>query len=1393
MPRAPPQVIPSVDASFLSQLTYLWLTPLMNVGYQRTIQASDLWKVHETQEAGRLSQQLDDAWNRRLLMATEWNAGLDSGSIKPGRLRDILWSIKALMSSGSYHENYASLESNWREVGGRKSPSLVWALNDVFGHMFWISGAFKVVGDTSQLIVPVLVKIIINFAKSRATAREDGTPLPGLGPGIGMAVGMLCLVILSSVTQHQFFYRSMTTGVLARAALTNSIYKRGVVLSGKDRVHFTNANLMTFISTDCSRIDAAAQWFHAGWTSPLQVIICLIILLVHLGPSALVGFALFLLVAPIQQRVMAHRLRIGKIAVKFTEKRAKLLAEALDAIRIVKYFSYEEPFLTRLNNTRSNEINGVRQMNHMHSANAAFAYSIPVLAATLAFVTYNNTTQNFDPAIIFASFSLFQLLRQPMMFFPRAMSVTTDARNALNRLEKFFHAEVMSAVPFLVDENQKLALQVSNASFEWEQPLAPTDVKKKADGGSSSSDRSGTATPEKPFKVQRIDLSIPRGTLVAIVGRVGSGKSSVLQGLLGEMRKLSGDITFGGRVAYCAQTAWIQNATLRENVLFGQPFDEQRYWRVLEMSCLIPDLQVLPAADMTEIGERGINLSGGQKQRVNIARALYQNADVLLLDDPLSAVDAHVGKSLFHNAILPLVEADKTVVLVTHARHFLSYCDHIYTMSDGRIEEHGSYQDLMSRAGAFARLDKEFGGKEQQEEDDQKVQTVAPIVLEQVKMKSQKSASGSGKLDGKLIRNESRRTGSVGWKVYRTYLKAGKAYTTMPFIVLSALLMQGSQIVSTYSLVWWQAKSVVSPLELSLLFKNLISSTFNRPMWFYQVLYAGLGLAQATGTFALGFGADFLSTYVSKNLHRDSVTHILYAQMSFFDTTPKGRIQSVFGKDIDNIDNSLPTSLKMFAITMANVVGAVVIITVLEWYIIIAAVFIAIFYNYFAGFYRASSREVKRLDAVLRSLLYAHFSESLNGLPTIRSYREVPRFVRDNMKYIDLQDRALLLTVANQRWLAVRLDALGAILVFCVATLAVVGVSGISPAQVGLVLSYCSTITQLCAIVTRQSAEVENYMNSVERVTQYSNGEHIEQEAPHHIPETQPAPDWPSKGAIELKDVGLRYRPDLPRVLQDVTASIKGGEKIGIVGRTGAGKSSLVLSLLRMVEFEGQITIDGVDISKIGLRDLRTKLAIIPQDPTLFSGTVRTTLDPFSQYDDARLWDALRRSFLVENSVEPSPSSSITDLSEKPNNTKITLDSIIDVDGANLSVGERSLMSLARALVRETRVVILDEATFVAKFYALCAADELLFSASVDLETDRKIQETIHSQFKDRTLLCIAHRLRTIIAYDRILVMDAGSVAEFDTPLALFKQETSIFRSLCEKSGITLRDIEMGA
>ncbi|KAF8183977.1 ABC protein [Pholiota molesta] len=1308
IPPAPPaslddaKEIPLTTASWLSVLTYFWISPMMTLGYQRTLQATDLWKLDESHSAEVLSTKFDNAWELRKAKAQAWNADLAKGLINPSTSRQFIWFLYSLMAGRNYSRRREELEKQWREHDGQKHPSIALALNDALGFFFWTGGAFKVFGDTCQLLGPVLVKAVINFAKRRATAKANHQPEENVGIGIAMAMGLFCLTTMASIGNHQFFWRSMLTGTLARGTLIKSIYKRGVNLTGKARTSITNSDITNHISTDVSRIDSCAQWFHAAWTAPIQISVCLTILLTQLGPSALAGFALFLILAPLQERAMAQQFQIRKKSMKYTDQRAKTLLEVLGSMRVVKYFSYETPFLDRIYDTRGHELNAIKNILWSQSANVAAAFSLPVLAATLAFVTYTHVVAGFDVAIIFSSLSLFQLLRQPMMFLPRALSATADARNALARLQGIFHAELRTDDALHIDEELKWALQVQDASFQR---------RRSSDVGRNSA---------VPFKVQGIDMNVQRGSLVAVVGRVGSGKSSLLMGLIGEMRKISGSISFGGRVAYCPQTAWIQNSSLRDNIIFGQPFEEGKYWRVIETACLLHDLELLPDGDLTEIGEKGVNLSGGQKQRINVARSLYYDADIVIMDDPLSAVDAHVGKSLFHDAIVgSLRNQGKTVIFVTHALHFLSYCDYIYTLRDGRIAEQGTFQHLIEANGEFARLDKEFGGGGTSEEPEPSNQNT--IITEDLKenlasTSRRQAATGTGKLEGKLIIKEHRSTGSISKHVYKAYFHAGKGWYTTPLLVLAIVLLQGSLITSSYTLVWWQA------------------NTFDRPFSFYQTLYAGMGIAQAVFTFSAGWATDIFSYLVSTHLHHAAVFNIFHAPMSFFDTTPMGRIIGIFGKDIDIV------------LTISNVLGSVILITVVEHYFIIVVVFVFFGYQYFASYYRASAREVKRLDSMLRSLLYSHLSESLTGLPTLRTYGEIPRFLKENAYYIDLENRALVLSVTNQRWLSIRLDFCGAILIFIVALFAICGVSGITPAQVGLILTYTTSLTQACGMLTRQTAEVEV---TVFLVVHYSQREFLEQEAPHEIPEMKPPPEWPAKGAIDLKDLTLCYRPGLPNVLHGISLSIRGGEKIGIVGRTGAGKSSITLALLRIVEYGGLITIDGVDISKIGLKDLRTKVAIIPQDVR----TVRTALDPFFVYDDARLWDALRRSYLVEEASQGEASSSE------------------ESDGLNLSVGERSLLSLARALVRDTRVVILDEAT-----------------ASVDLETDQRIQQTIQTEFKNRTLICIAHRLRTILSYDRILVLDSGNVLEFDAPLALYSNPGSLFRGLCEKSNITEKD-----
>ncbi|TFY56998.1 hypothetical protein EVG20_g8713 [Dentipellis fragilis] len=1329
------EILPEKAAGWFSMLTFSWLNPLMALGYARTLEASDLYKLDETRSAAIIAERITTSFEARRKAAEEYNLRLAAGEIKPPLKKRIAWTVKG---------KRAEREKHWREVDGKKVPSLTMAMNDSIKWWFWSGGVLKVIGDTAQVTSPLIVKALINFATDSYVAHQTGGKAPGIGKGIGLAFGLMGLQVIGSLCTHHFFYRSSSSGVLLRAGLITAIYNRSLRLTSRARAKLPNGKLVNHISTDVSRIDFCCGFFHMFWAAPIQMAICLIQLLVNLGPSALAGFAFFIIVTPLQGWIMKSLFSIRKKTMEWTDKRAKLLQELLGGMKIIKFFAWEKPFLKRISELRAREMTYVRSLLLIRSANTALAMSTPTLASVLAFLVYAASGHSLNPAVIFSSLSLFQLLRLPLMLLPMSFSTIADARNAIGRLHDVFTAELVTET-LVIDPTLENAIECKGASFNWDS--APPDEASKGKGkvkfgkgagGKKQGKKSKDAVePEKDkevkeenlFHMKNVDFTVPRGKLVAS-WEGGAGKTSLLQGLIGEMRRTEGTVKFGGSVAYSSQSAWIQNATIRENICFGRPFESDRYWKAVHDACLDADLDMLPNGDMTEVGEKGISLSGGQKQRINICRAVYANCDIQIFDDPLSALDAHVGESVFKNVLLGS-SAGKTRLLVTHALHFLPQVDYIYTLVDGHIAERGTYAELMANDGAFAAFINEFVSKDSKEEKEEEV-TEEEEAEEAKKLEKRKNAVAGAQ----LMQAEERNVGAVGAEVYTTYAKAGNGWLYVPMLMLSLTLYQAATVLSSYWLVWWQDRE------------------WPQPQGFYMAIYAVIGVGQALTAFLMGISLALIVFVASQRLHRDAITRVMHAPMSFFETTPLGRIMNRFSKDIDTIDNLLSDAFRMFLSTLSGIVGAVILVAiVLPWFLIAFAV-VSVLYVAAAAFYRASARELKRLDAILRSTLYSHFSESLSGLATIRAYGETERFFNENMSRVDVENRAYWLTVTNQRWLGIRLDFFGTLLTLAVSMLTVGTRFKISPAQTGVVLSYILSVQQAFGWMVRQMAEVENDMNSVERIVYYA--KYIEQEPPHEIPDQAPKAPWPQNGQVELKDIVLKYRPELPPVLKGVSMSVKGGEKIGIVGRTGAGKSSIMTALFRIVELtSGSVVIDGVDISKLGLEDVRRGLAIIPQDAVLFSGTLRSNLDPFGLHDDARLWDALRRSYLVEDtkplaaiadSLDPDddqlPSGAVT-----PNTPRFTLDSPIEDEGGNLSIGQRSLVSLARALVKDSRVLILDEAT-----------------ASVDYETDKKIQATIANEFRDRTILCIAHRLRTIISYDRICVLDAGQIAEFDAP-----------------------------
>ncbi|KAH0833242.1 ABC transporter [Lanmaoa asiatica] len=1246
------------------RLWFFWLSPLMSLGYTRPLVASDLYKLPDERSSARFANAILTSFERRRKAAAIYNERLENGQIGPGVIKCLWWSIRGVR---------AEREKAWRKRDGKRKASLALSMNDSVKWLFWSAGILKVIGDIAQITSPLVLKAIITFAMDSYVGHIVGTSTPPIGKGIGLCFVLLIMQLIASWCTQHFFYRTMACGVLLRGGLISAIYSKALSFSPRVRAQMTNGRLVNHISTDVSRIDFCAGYFHMSWTAPIQLAICLALLLINLGPSALAGFALMIVSIPINTVMVKYLFSTRVRGMIWTDKRSKLLQEILNGMRVIKCFSWEIPFLKRIAEYRQLEMVKIRTLLVLRAGLNASILTLPVLAAVISFIVYSLTDHPLDPANVFSSLALFRLIGLPLMILPTSLSSIADAATACKRLYDVFEAETSDRT-LVLNKDLHVAVRIDGADFTWDSPPSNSEDLKVTRNGmhnrmKEKSESTTRPTPQPDdetniFKLKGVNIEVPHGQLVAIVGAVGAGKTSLLQGIIGEMRRVTGAVEFGGSVAYCAQNAWIQNATIRENICFGRPFEEEKYWKAVRDSCLEPDLQMLPSYDLTEVGEKGISLSGGQKQRINICRAIYCDSDIMIFDDPFSALDAHVGEAVFSN-VLKSGTAGKTRILVTHALHFLPEVDYIYTLVDGKITEHGTFDALIASDGAFCKFIEEFGTKEDNRNKSAGEQT------EMVRNdKKEQRVSIKSK---PMMQEEERNTGSIPFKVYRQYLSAGKGIVLLPILFLSLAVWQGSVVMSSYWLVYWQEKE------------------WNYSQGFYIAVYAAFGVSQALFLFVIGITFAILTYYASRELFERAITRVLHAPMSFFETIVTLSSLLSHSTDIDTVDNALGDAMRTLSATLFTIMGAIVLVSVvLPWFLLVL-VFVLGFYFYIAFYYRKSARELK-VHAILRGSLYAHFTESLSGLTTITAYGETARFKKDNVELVDIENRAYWLTITNQRWLGIRLDLLGAILIFAVAILTVTSRYSISPGQTGVVLSYILVVQQSFGWMVRQFAEVENNMNSVERIVHYAN--EVEQEAPHQVKDSAAPPSWPFEGRIVIKDVFMKYRPELPPVLKGLSMDIAPGEKIGIVGRTGAGKSSIMTALYRLVELSsGSIQIDGVDISKVGLDQLRKGLAIIPQDAVI-SGTLRSNLDPFGLYDDAPLWDALKRAYLVDTSEKqrPLPQTTTQDDAEVVG-IRFDLDTPIEDGGSNLSVGQRSLVSLARALVHETKILILDEAT----------------------------------------------------------------------------------------------------
>ncbi|KAH7904260.1 P-loop containing nucleoside triphosphate hydrolase protein, partial [Hygrophoropsis aurantiaca] len=864
-----------------------------------------------------------------------------------------------------------------------------------------------------------------------------------------------------------------------------------------------------------------------------------------------------------------------------------------------------------------------------------------------------------------------------------------------------------------------------------------------------------------PVTLEDINLTVRKGELVGILGRVGAGKSSLLSAIIGDMRKTEGQVVLSGNVSYAAQNPWILSASVRDNILFSHEYDEVFYNLVIEACALKQDLALLPQGDLTEVGEKGITLSGGQRARVSLARAVYARADLILLDDVLAAVDSHVARHVFDNVIGPQgILSTKARVLVTNSIAYLKQFDQLAYLRRGIILESGSYTDLLanpesevrkliqghgttsgtSTPGRSSGVSTPITEGDAQSTLAESLDVVSEKVTRRESFRKAALAAQPGLRDVSTSgpTKEHSEQGRVKKEVYTQYLQAASSIGFTLFVI-TTLLQQAVSVLATFMLRLWGESNRVNG-------DNLTSSKY----------LIGYGLSNLS-TIVLGAASALLlwvycSLRSSKQLHDSMLDSVMRAPLSFFEMTPTGRILNLFSRDTYVVDQILARVIQNMIRTSATCAS---IILVIGWSFppfLFAVVPLAWFYSRVTSYYLATSRELKRLDAVSRSPIFAWFSESLSGLSTIRAYNQQSNFIANNARRIDRNQMCYLPSTAVNRWLAVRLEFVGAIIILFTAVLAVTAVvtSNVDAGLVGLVLSYALNTTGSLNWFVRSASEVEQNVVSVERILHYA--KELPSEAPHEIPDQKPSDQWPGEGAVEFRQYSTRYREELDLVLKDISIKIKPKEKIGICGRTGAGKSSA--TLFRIIEpVSGTIFIDNVDITKLGLHDLRSVISIVPQNPDLFEGTLRENIDPVGEHQDVDIWTALEHAHLKAY-VESLPGG---------------LDAPVQEAGSSLSAGQRQLLCFARALLRKSKVLVLDEAT-----------------SAVDLDTDKAIQEIIRgSLFNDVTILTIAHRLNTIIESDRVLVLNAGQISEFDSPENLLNDKTTIFYSMATEAGLT--------
>ncbi|KAJ3270254.1 Multidrug resistance-associated protein 1 [Terramyces sp. JEL0728] len=1256
-----------IDPNWFDYISASWLNPMMKLSYKNQLTDKDLYQLKAKDKADYIAGKFSGYWER--------------------------------------FERYTRDRDS--------KPNLYWHLTKAIFWPFVGSVISNFTATGLNVLQPLLLQQMILFM-------EGNTDKLLVHDGWIIASAIVGMQITKSLSFSYEYLTSRRHQQIIHSLLVTAIYQKSLRLSLASRVKFPAGKIINLVNQDVEAVKMAVAALENTLIIPPEIVFTMYFLYLLIGNALFVAFGVLGLIAIISAFISP---KIGRIYTKWIEagdKRLSIVREMLYAIKVVKFETLENFFMEKIGIVRKDQVNSLKKEFLYNAGLEVVVSSSVVIMIASSFALYSILGNEMHPSIIFPAILYFMRLEDPLSMISWFLSSCIAGYNSMARLSEFFLADEMQ-LDRSIAQSGSGKVHLRNATLKWE--LVEKD---------ESLDETSLLLPENSdidtnFKLTNINLDIKPGTIVGIIGAVGSGKSTLLSSIIGEVKLVKGTLSTSGKIAYCSQQPWILTGSVEKNILFNKEKDQNRLDLVVKMCGLEKDLALLQNGLHTQIGENGVNLSGGQKARISLARSIYADADIYLLDDPLAALDAHVGKEVFFNAILELLKS-KTVLLVTHQIQYMNQLDRIIVMDDGKIVEAGSFKELAKQDGKFTHLIESHAIEDLDDKRtiEQQIDTKNNVKTEEVQ---------------NFIAEEEMNEGRVAMSVYSSYFKAvGGILLPSAFIVLFLVVF---------------AIKIVNPLWLAAWTSNTDSASSTD----YLVGYATLSAFEILFSGLFQVITLFLSIQASCTIHDTALERVLNAPLSFFDRNPIGRILNRFSSDVEKLDRNVGFQLLYFSLKVIAIISSVILICTASKYIILMFILVAVCcYNWFLLF-RPSNLDFQRMLSVSNSPLDAHISESLLGIAVIRAYKQESTFMELQMK---LLDKVLSLSYLKQSlsiWFRFRVNMMAtattALVVYVASQSKLLAPEYV--AILSLALTYVTTLPWSIMSFFMIFGYFESSMNAVERLTHYADNLPEEKQAQL---ETDPSElEWPIGGDINIRNLQICYpsRPDYA-VISNLSLSIKAGEKIGVVGRTGSGKSTLAASLFRIVEpTEGSIIIDGIgntiakkDVCQLGIRTLRKRIQMIPQDPILFEGTFRSNLDVEGLYSEDNLWQALEHSGLK---------SFVSGLAGK-------LDSPITANGENLSVGQRQLVCLSRAILTRPKVIVMDEAT-----------------ASVDRESDLLIQRAIKTHFRSTTVISIAHRLNTIADFDKVLVLDHGEKVEFDRPSKLLQNPDSFFAHMAAATG----------